>query len=188
MVLLARLRFALARRPYLYWLFVAACTLVVYTSIASSHSRLADQRRSWGQTRRVWVATADIAPGQPIRSVARDYPMAMVAISAVGTDPADERAVSPIAAGEVIVTGDVGHSPDRLLPDDSVVFAFVNSDTPQLARGSEVAVFGSGRRWCDGVVMALGDRQVDVAVPTGCAGAISLEVANGTIVLAATSP
>lgn len=185
MLLLPRLRLALARRPWLYWLFVAGCAAIVWSTLSASQAELADQRRRWGETRRVWVAAADIAPGEIVLSVARDYPIAMVTASAVDKEPIGIVAATSIAAGEVLVTDDVATPTARLLPIDWVVFALERDNTPALHPGSTVVVFGSGQRWCDGVVVVVGDDIVEVGVPPTCADAVSVQVAGEMVVLAA---
>jgi hypothetical protein len=184
MVLLSRLRLALARRPWLYWLFVACCAAIIWSTLATNQAKLDDQRRRWGETRRVWVAAVDIAPGDVVRSVARDYPIAMVAASAIIDQPAGVIATSSISAGEVLVAADIDETGDDLLPPDWVVFALSNDHTPSLHQGDDVAVFGSGQRWCDGVVAAVGDDTADIGVPPTCADAVSVQIAAGTLVLA----
>lgn len=184
MLLLPRLRLALARRPWLYWLFVACCAAIVWSTLSSAQSRLDEQRHQWSETRRVWVAVGDIAPGDEIRSVARDYPVAMVSASAINAQPVDARATAAIAAGEVLVASDVAAT-DRWLPADWVVFALASDNTPALLQGGGVAIFGSGQRWCDGVVVTVGEDNVEVGVPRECADTVSAQIASGSIVLAA---
>jgi len=184
MLLLPRLRLALARRPWLYWLFVVGCAAIVWSMVSTAQTRLDEQRRQWGETRRVWIAAVDIAPGDLVRSVARDYPMAMVTASAIADEPVGAIATASIAAGEVLVTADVATDPDASLPAGWVVFALSRADTPALRPGTSAVVFGSGQRWCDGIVVAIGDDRVELGVPPECADAVSVQVAAGTIVLA----
>lgn len=184
MLLLPRLRLALARRPWIYWLFVAGCAAIVWSTLTASQAELADQRRRWGETRRVWVAAVDIAPGDLMRSVARDYPIAMVTSRAIDDEPIGVIATTSIAAGEVLVQSDIDGTADNL-PPDWVVFALERDDTPALHPGSTVVVFGSGQRWCDGVVVVVNDEAVEIGVPPTCADAVSVQVAGGMVVLAA---
>jgi hypothetical protein len=183
MLLLSRLRLALARRPWLYWTFLACCVALVWFVLATNLAELAEQRRRWGETRRVWVADIHIAPGDVVRGVAHDYPIAMVPASAIDSEPVGVIATSSIAEGEVLVHNDVDAATDALLPD-WVVFALSVDYVPAMQPGDVVAVFGSGQRWCDGEVTAVGDDTVDVGVPPTCADAVSVQVAAGTIVLA----
>ena len=185
MLLLPRLRLALARRPWIYWLFVTSCAAIVWSTLTTSQGELADQRRRWGETRRVWVAAVDIAPGDLVRSVAHDYPIAMVPASALDDEPIDVIATTPMAAGEVLVESDIAGTADNLLPSGWVVFALERDSTPALHPGSTVVVFGSGQRWCDGVVVAIDEDLIEVGVPPTCADAVSVQVAGGMVVLAA---
>lgn len=184
MLLLPRLRLALARRPWIYWLFVTACALIVWSTLSASQAELAEQRRRWGETRRVWVASVDIAPGDLVHSLARDYPIAMVTASAIDDEPIGVIATTSIAAGEVLVDSDIHNTADDL-PSEWVVFALDREDTPALHPGSTVVVFGSGQRWCDGVVVVVNVEAVEIGVPPTCADAVSAQVADGVVVLAA---
>ena len=186
MLLLSRLRLALARRPWLYWLFVTCCAAIVWSTLSANQAKLDNQRQRWGETRRVWIAAVDIAPGDVVRGVARDYPIAMVTSSAISEQPLGVIATTSIAAGEVLVVADIDETSDGFLPPDWVVFALSNDHTPSLHQGDAVAVFGGGQRWCDGVVIAIRDDNddVDIGVPPTCADAVSVQVAAGTLVLA----
>ena len=108
----------------------------------------------------------------------------MVAVSAIDEQPVRVIATTSISAGEVLVAADVDETATDLLPPDWVVFALSNDNTPSLREGDGVAVFGSGQRWCDGVVVALGDDTIDIGVPPTCADAVSVQLASGAIVLA----
>ena len=192
MLLLPRLRLALARRPWLYWLFVAGCASIVWSTVSSAESRLDQERQRWGETRRVWIAAVDIAPGDLVRSEARVYPVAMLPASAINDQPIGVIATTSISAGEVLVAADIDYGGDDLLPPDWVVFALAPDNTPSLRQGDTVAIFGSGQRWCDGVLFAVADDRngngnVEVGVPAVCADAVSVQVAAGTIVLAVTT-
>ncbi len=185
MLLLPRLRLALARRPWLYWLFVASCAGLVWSLLAAGQADLAQQRRQWGETRRIWIAAGEIAAGAPIRTTARDYPLAMLPPSAVAEDPSDSIAIRSIAGGEVIVATDVSGVGDAV-PGDWVVFAVARNGTPTAHVGDGVVLFGSGQRWCDGGVVAIADDYIDIGVAPECADEISVQVAAGTLILAVT--
>ena len=66
MSLLPRVRLALARRPWLYWLCVAVCAAVVWFSVAAAQERVSAARDSWGTTRTVWVTTGEVAAGEAV--------------------------------------------------------------------------------------------------------------------------
>lgn len=188
MVWLSRLRLALARRPWLYWVFVACCAALVWMMLTAKRAELDHERRRWGETRRVWIAKGNIAAGEQVRTIERDFPVAMVPASALDIEPTEGLlAATSIAAGEVLVASDISADANSVLPSGWVVFAFSRDNTPGLRPGSAVAVFGSGQRWCDGLVIAVGDDDIDVGVPSTCADAVSAQVASGTIVLGLTT-
>lgn len=182
MSVLPRLRLLFARRPWLYWLIVGTCAVAVWLSVASAQAEVARERDSWGSTRAVWVASGPVAAGEVVVAAAADYPTAMVPPSAVSSLPADAVAARTIAAGEVVVAMDV--AVDGLVPADWVVFAVPAAGTPTLLAGDAITVFGSGQSWCDGTAAAIGEVDVEVAVPTDCAAAMSAQLALGAITLA----
>ena len=62
----ARVRHVLARRPWLHWTAVLALAAGAGWAVAAGVAGVDDARRSWGTTRDVLVATADIAPGDDL--------------------------------------------------------------------------------------------------------------------------
>lgn len=177
-----RVRLALARRPWLYWSFVALCALAAWAGVHGAIAAAQHRQQRWGQSRTVLVVTTAARRGQPIRASPRQYPAAMVPASALRTLPAGALAVHDLAAGEVVVAVDVAGS--TALPSGWVVFGVPVIDRPALVAGDDVALFADGARWCDGTVMAVAEHTVDVAVPTACADTVSAQVAAGSVVLA----
>ena len=177
---LGRVRWVLARHPWIYWSTVAACVALVWSGLADSQARTDAARRAWGTPRQVWVATAPAAPGDTVHATARQYPAAMVPKGALARAP-DRVAAQQIAEGEVLVGSDLA---DAHLGAQWVVFALPRQGAPRLVEGAGVAVFADGRRVCDGTVSALGAETIDVAVPPACAGDTSAQVKAGTVVLA----
>ena len=196
MSLLPRLRLALARRPWLYWLLVCVCGATVWLGLAAAHTRADRARTQWGTTRSVWVARTAIAAGDPLLATVHQYPSAMVPASALSSAPDDATAAHTIAAGEVLVAADLERG--GALPADWLVFTVPGDRAPLLSAGDHVAVFGSGQQWCDGVVVgadaqASGGQvasgqasgwQVEVGVPVGCAAALSAQLALDAVTLA----
>lgn len=187
MRLLPRLRLLLARRPWLYWLVVGLCAAVVWWSLSAAADGVEAERARWGATQRVWVTAAPVAAGSPVAAVAREYPQAMVPASAVTAEPSGV-AAHALAADEVVVQGDVA-AEGGLAPADWLVFAVPGAGGPSLVEGDAVAIFGSGQRWCDGVVVGVIDSAVDgrtaeVAVPPDCAPSVSAQLALGAVTLA----
>ena len=188
MRLLPRLRLLLARRPWLYWLVVGLCAAVVWLSVSAAADSVEAERARWGTTQRVWVTAAPVAAGAPVSSVAREYPQAMVPVAAVTAEPTGV-AAHALAAGEVVVAGDVASDDDGLAPADWLVFAVPAEGGPSLIAADTVAIFGSGQWWCDGVVAAASDdavdgRSVEVAVPPDCAPSLSAQLALHAVTLA----
>ena len=182
MHLLPRARLELARRPWLYWLFVGLCAFVVWWGIHSATAAATAERQRWGTSRTVMVATRAAAAGESITAHAADYPLAMVPASAVRSLPAHAEAAHTIAKGEVIVDSSVAG--DDAVPGGWAVFAIAHTDVPALLPGDDVAVFADGTRRCDGLVTSVTTERTDVAVPPGCADALSAFVATGSVVLA----
>jgi hypothetical protein len=190
MALLARCRLALARHPSIYWLAVACCAAVAWTSLQNVQSAARQAARSWGTSRTVWVTASDTPVGAPIHAIGRDYPVAAVPGSALRRPPAGAWAVRPISAGEVLVAADI--SGPRQPPAGWVVFALPADGAPRLQPGDGVAVFGGAQHLCDGTAAApspgLNGGAVEVAVPPGCAPVVGEQIAAHTIVLGRAVP
>lgn len=188
MRLFPRLRLLLARRPWLYWLVVGLCAAVVWLSVSATADGVENERARWGTTQRVWVTAAPVAAGSPVAAVARDYPQAMVPAAALTAEPVGV-AAHALAAGEVVVEGDVASEDSGLAPTDWLVFAVPGEGGPSLVAGDAVAIFGSGQWWCDGVVVGVSESAVDgsvveVAVPPDCAPSVSAQLALAAVTLA----
>lgn len=182
MSILPRIRMLFARRPWLYWLLVGMCVVAVWLSVSSAQAQVTRERDAWGSTREVWVVSGPVAAGAVIHAAAADYPTAMVPPSAVTSLHDEAIAARAIADGEVVVTADVAVA--GLVPADWLAFAVPAAGTPDLIVGDEVAVFGSGQLWCEGVTVLIGDDTVEVAVPDDCAASVSAQLAMGAVTLA----
>ena len=176
MSVLPRMRLELARRPWLYWLFAGACAALAWASVAGAQSAADHARQQWGTSRTVYVAAHALGPGDVLAVERREYPRAMVPVSAVSATTEGALVARPIAAGTEAV------------PADWAVFAVDATGAPALVPGDGVGVFGQGARWCDGVVARANAEVVEVAVPPSCAEAVSAEVAVGGVVLARGQP
>ena len=101
----------------------------------------------------------------------------MLPASAVVALPDNALAARLISTGEVVVAADVaGGGP---IPAGWVVFAVPAGGAPSLVPGDAVLVFGSGRQWCEGIVAATTDEQIDLGVPPDCASPLSAQLAVG---------
>lgn len=184
----ARLRLLLVRHPWVWWVAVAATAAVIGVSVAGAVRRLDGQRRSWGETRTVWVATAAAAPGEPLVVETRSYPAAMVSAAAVTDEPIGALARQRVAVGEVVVTEDldVGGTPG-LVPAGWVAVP-VAQRAAVVRVGDAVAAFADGRRLADGVVVAVDQEQVVVAVDAGVAADVARAVPGGAVVIGLVGP
>ena len=77
---LAMVRRVLARRPWIYWLVVAAVAAGCAIATASVLGGVDDERARWGDTAVVLVADRDVAAGEPLADLLteRRYPIAMI--------------------------------------------------------------------------------------------------------------
>jgi hypothetical protein len=181
MYAIAALRRLLARRPWLYWLLVAACVALVVWSVHRSERLAAQERAAWGATQTVWVTTEAIARGEPIRADAQHWPTAMMPANALTTEPAAP-AAHALDAGEIVVTGDLATANE--IGNGWAVAPVPRDLAPQTLAGDGVIVIGNGRTLCDGVVDATRDDTVEVAVPRACAPALAVHLGAGTLLLA----
>jgi hypothetical protein len=182
MWLLPRLRFVLARRPWLYWLVVAVCAGIAWLHWSGVQADAERARRSWGTSLAVVVAIDEARAGQALRMELRDYPAAIVPDSALTDLPTGSVAARDVPAGAVLVPFDVLDTDD--VPADWVVLAVPAHDGPSFARGQHAAAFAGGVRACDGVVDTTTADHVEVAVPPACAAALTVDLLAGTVVLA----
>ena len=184
MHLLARVRFELARRPWIYWLVVAALAGLVGIGVSRAVGRVDAARRAWGEQRSVWVATADVEPNEPIVAEPKVVPRAVVPERAVIDDPGPSVARQRIAAGAIITSFDVTQpGPAGLVPDGWVAIA-VPTPASHFVAGDHVTVFAADQLLGDGLVVDHGESDVMVAVPASAAGDLAAAVLAGSVVIA----
>ena len=176
MRLLARLRFIVARRPYLYWLVAGSCALLVAARVHGLETAAEHSAARWGATRTVWVSSGDVGAGGALNPIERHFPAAMVPTAAVATVPPHAHAARAVAAGQVLLAADLQGF--RTPPVDWVALAMPAEHAPRLSAGDSVVVLRGGAAVCDGMaVEARGDR-VEVAVPVSCAAAVSADIST----------
>ena len=100
----------LVRRPWIYWSVAALAALGSAAGIVERSDRIDAARASWGRTTTVWVATRDLAAGDPLTAERRELPAAMVAPTAADT-------VDGLVARQQIATGEIVHEIDLVAPD-----------------------------------------------------------------------
>lgn len=188
MHVVSRLRLVLVRRPWIWWLAVVVTAALAASAVASSVRRLDETRRSWGEQATVWVASSAASPGEALQVEGRTWPRAMIPPDAVTTAPLEAIARQHIGPGEVIVTGDVatGGLPG-LVPPGWVAVPVAQRSSVAHA-GDAVAAYPDGQHLADGVVVAVGDDQVVVAVPADAAPAVTQAIPGGAVVIGLVGP
>lgn len=188
MSVLAQLRRLLARRPWLYWTAVGALALMIGVLVAQATSQVEAARESWGETRTVIVAAADIAPGDPLAgaTASRDVPAPMVPDGAVTELDPTATATQRVAAGETVMMHDVASvsGPRALIPDGWLAVAIAEPVGSGVRTGDAVSVASGGLVIAeDGVVVGATGEAVLVAVPAGEAAQVARAVASGDVAL-----
>ncbi len=185
---LARLRHVLARRPWLYWLGVAVIAVAIGLGAVRAASSVDDARRAWGTTRQVAVATADLAPGDPLvgHVELRPRPVPMVPATAVTELVAGARARQRVSVGEILVAPDVVASaaPQALIPSGWSAVAVAEAVPSGAAVGDHIAAASGGVVVAqEGIVVGQRDDAVLVAVPDADAAAVAAASAAGDVSL-----
>jgi hypothetical protein len=143
-------------------------------------------RRSWGRQQTVWVASAAIEPGTPIRSATRLMPSAVVPADAVVSDPAGTLARQHVGPGEIITGADITtRGTAGLVPSGWVAFALPPA-VGQFGVGDHLDVYAGGQLASAGLVVGDSDAGLMVAVPPDSAPAIATAILTDTVTLALT--
>jgi len=174
----ARVRLVLARRPWAYWLIVAALAAVPALAVQDHLARLDEARRSWGETRPVLVAATGLGPGDRILTRSVDVPVALVPAGALEELPAGARVRQRVADGDVLTELDIAdeRGPASLAGEGTVVVALADPLSRGVAIGLEVQVAA------DGIVLAGTATVVDVVDDVVF---VAVAAADGAVVAAA---
>ncbi|MEO6651580.1 MAG: SAF domain-containing protein [Ilumatobacteraceae bacterium] len=174
-----------ARRPWLYWLVVAAAALGVAASVLQHVDRLDAARSAWGETTTVWTATQALAPGQPVVAEATEMPVAIAPPHHLTSiDGLTMR--QSVGAGEVIADSDVvvGEGPLALTPTGWLAVPIVESPTSGAAIGDRVHIASDGFViTTDALVVGFHDDVTVIAVPAADAPFVPPAAAAGTLTL-----
>ena len=174
----ARVRVALARRPWAYWLIVATLAAVPALAVRSHLDRLDEARRSWDETRRVLVAATELGPGDQILARAVEVPAALLPVGALGELPEGARLRQRVADGEVLTNLDIAdrRGPAALADEGTVVVALADPLGRDDAIGLDVQIAA------DGIVLAGTATIVDVVDDVVF---VAVDVVDGAVVAAA---
>jgi hypothetical protein len=188
----ARLRWRLARHPGIARTLAVALALVAGLGVRGAHESARRAEAAWGRGVEVLVATRPIAPGEPLAAAVeiRRAPRPVVPATAIARVEPDAVARHHLAAGEVVVGSDVatggalGVAPAGWR---GVAIATAPSARPDLLVGDLVGVVAGSSAVTDGVVIAVDEARVVVAVPAEMAAPVAGAALAGdaTVVLAA---
>lgn len=175
----------LVKRPWIYWSLATVAALGTSASLLGRTDSIDAARDSWGETRIVWVATSDHAPGEPLSATRREAPIAMVADSA-SIDVAGLVARQHIAAGETIhdvdVLADTG--PQAMTPPGWLAVPISESPASGARLGDRVQVVSDGFViTAEGLVVGRHDDVTLVAVPSDVAPTIPAAADAGGLTL-----
>ena len=190
MQFVVRIRTFFALHPVSYWLLVGVLLVPFVTAVHGRVARLEQARRSWGETRVVWVADGTLAPGDAITAVRREFPVVAVPTAAVIAPPNGRRAVQRIGDGEPITVADIGDGLVDALPDGwlGVAVAVATAVVP-LRPGDHVTVYGAGAMLAaDAVVLDVGATSISIAVPAAQTAAVGEAARQQVAVLALRRP
>ncbi len=174
------LRLALARRPWIRWLAIAAAAITAGWLVLGQLQSVDDARRAWTEQRTVYVASHDHAPGDPLVVEERRLPLAATPASAVDASPVGSTALQRISAGEVVTTPDVTDStgPAAAAEAGEVVVAISDplllGAMSSLSIGLHVAVHSEGIVLADRArIVAIDGEVAFVALEPGDAPSVS---------------
>jgi len=179
-------RRVLTRRPWLYWFAVVGLAAGLAAATEANLAAVRRARDTWGYTTAVWVATADIEPGQSVRGQAEMRPFANAMIPAramTGSDPGGV-ARQRISKGEVITSVDItaGDNELSLVPVDWLAVVVAESPRSGATVGSAVRLAADGVMIADeALVIGEVDGSILVAVPEDVAPLIPLAAQSGTL-------
>lgn len=179
-------RRVLVRRPWIYWLVVAVCTVAVAAEVLERVDRIEAARAAWGDTRRVLVADHDAAPGDPLAMSARDLPVAIVPASALDAS-GDGRHVARqhVAAGEIVTERDVAplsRGALALVPAGWLAVPVVESPASGAQVGDRVRIVSDGLVLAgEALVVGFHDDVTLIAVPADVAPMVPLAADSGSL-------
>lgn len=174
---IVHVRSFLVRRRGWRRVFVVVLALGVAVTLAVQSHRLDRARRSWGDTRTVWVTDAALEPGDPVRAHRVELPEAAVpagALDRVEGLVADQR----LGPGEVVTALDAVDDLGRLAPTGWRTVAVGAGDaTLPVSPGDHVDVVADGELLApDAVVIDVSSGTTVVAVPAARAAAVAAAV------------
>jgi hypothetical protein len=159
---------------------------MVAVGVSRAMAGIEAARRSWGEQEEVWVASAAVEPGQPIRAARRRFPQAVVPESAVTVVDPDAVARQHIARGAILTEVDVAApGPAGLIPDGWLAFA-IPAAGAHFAVGDRLRVYAGDQLVAAGVVIGRGDADLMVAIPVDVGPAMATAILANNVTIALT--
>lgn len=186
MQLAARVRLVLARRPWIYWVAVAALAGAAGLGVERRLAAVDEARERWATSRSAVVAAHDHEPGDPLVVRHVELPEAAIPELAVERLPPTARATQRIAAGEVVVELDVspGDGPAAAAGPDTLVVAVEDPLARHLPIGQAVLVAADGAVLADrAAVVEVVDDVAFVAMDPEAAPAVADAARRGAVAL-----
>jgi hypothetical protein len=178
----------LARRPWIYWLVVAAAALATATVVRARVTAVDEARQAWGEARRVLVARDDTRPGELLQVELRELPAAVVPGAALAPDASGGPLIArqDVTAGEIVTAADVGRSgrdgPAALLPDGWAAVPIIESPPLGAATGARVQIVADGVTLApDAIVVGYHDDVTLIAVPGDAAPMVAAGAQAGGV-------
>lgn len=187
--LMAGWRTLLARRPWIYWLFVVAVAGLIAVAVSNALADVRRERDAWGETTTVRVAAAAIEPGDLIAPLVetRTVPIAMAPDSARITIDGTTTARQWVGVGEIVTDVDVGPvaGPLALLPTGWLALSVETTMPTSFTVGDPAMVLAAGSTVAaEAVVIDVLDDAIIIGVPAGAAPAVAEMVVQRLAVIA----
>lgn len=169
----ARARLVVARHPNVQWALIGALAVITGVTVSCEVDAAREAQSAWGTTATAWVATRDIAEGEPIVARRRSVPVGLRPSAAAG-DPVGHIARRSIGVGEIITDTDLEGGPlIRAIPSGWLIAPVLESVRSGAMPGDRVRVVGDGTVIAhDAIVAEVHDDVTLVAVPAEHAPAL----------------
>lgn len=181
MSLSPRLRRLVARRPWIQWVLISVFAVAVAASVGDAVAELERERHEWGTSVPVWIASRNVAAGDPIAAERAEIPAAVRPDGAIdGVDGAIAR--QAIGRGEIVVELDVMTADGELAlaPTGWLVVPVEESPPSGATLGERVQVASDGFVLADeGLVVGFVEGATLVAVPPDAAPLLTAATTAG---------
>lgn len=183
---IVRVRIFLARHGWARWAIVLVLTAGVAWTSHQQASAVERERKAWGTTVDVVVASADLEPGDPIEADVVPLPSAMLPSEALTSVLSSGRVRQRVVSGAVITTADVSTAvgPAAFAEPGTAVVGVIDPLASDPSIGLPVAVTSEGIVLvAAATVVGADDDVILIAVPTSEAPMVAAVAQLGTVSL-----